>query len=266
MDYAVLFRRGIDQEHEEEFLVAQKYFPVVELRSKCPPNHTIIGRFSTLPFYKELCEDLNSINSKLINSHTEHTWISDFGYYYDLEEFTAETWDDHSFYLCKHEGPFVVKGRTNSRKGNWSTKMFAKNKRTAVEIAAELASDPLIGPQGVIYRRYIPLVTYEIGINEQPFTNEWRFFYYRNERLCYGYYWTQMSDPSKAEMTEKGLMFADKIAGIAKEHTNFFVLDIAEKAEGGWMLVEINEGAQAGLSLNDPEILYKNLKLTLCSS
>lgn len=263
MSHAILFRKGSDHQHEEEFAVASKYFPVVEYRSKCPPNSTIIARYSALPFYRELVEDLSHIGSKLLNSWGQHSWIADFDYYEDLKNFTPETWTDHDFYTSTHPGPFIVKGRTNSRKQQWNTLMFAKDKRAALEIAGTLAADDLIGPQGVIYRKYVPLVTYETGINGLPFTNEWRIFYYRDQRLSHGYYWTSSSCPEKASITDEAFDFADRVANIAKEHVDFFVLDIAEKKSGGWILVEINSGFMSGLSANDPDTLYSNLRIAI---
>ena len=62
---------------------------------------------------------------------------------------------------------------------------------------------------------------------------------------------------------DDGLKFADKIAEIASYYTTFFVLDIAEKRDGGWILIEMNDGQMSGLSMNDPDIFYKNLALAL---
>jgi hypothetical protein len=60
-NYTILFRKGIDLQHEEEFNIARKYFNVVEYRSHCPQAHNIIGRYSLLPFYQELEVDLKSL-------------------------------------------------------------------------------------------------------------------------------------------------------------------------------------------------------------
>ena len=47
------------------------------------------------------------------------------------------------------------------------------------------------------------------------------------------------------------------------EYANFFVLDLAEKKSGGWVLVEINDGEMSGLSENDPDMLYSNLRKSI---
>lgn len=258
MNPTILFRRGIDDEHEEEFRIAQRFFPVVERRSLCPGNSLIIGRFSTLPFYEELSDDLKAIGSRLINDPAQHRWIANMEWLRDLEGFTFRTWNDDNFHRAP-EGAYVLKGRTNSRKSHWDTHMFAPNKRAAIDVAGRLLADPLIAQQGLVYREYVPLVTYEIGINGQRFTNEWRFFYFRDQRLAKGHYWTTATNPDLAEMDEFGLDFVRGVSKVACQHAQFYVLDIAKKEDGDWILVEVNEGQQAGLSAIHPAELYCEL-------
>lgn len=251
---SVLFRSTKDTLEEED--VARKYFQVTNSRMDLT-DCTVIGRYSVLPYYKELEQDLLLQNSKLINSYFEHLYISTFDYYWDVEEYTPKTWFDIKEVPNKG-GPFVLKGQTNSRKFNWNTKMFALDFQRAVAIHNELSCDDLLGPQGIIIRQYEKLKTYEIGLNGLPFTNEWRFFFYKEDLLSFGYYWT-MAEEQKWELSNAGLDFAVKIAKIIAQHTNFFVLDIAQKEDGDWILIEVNDGQMSGLSLNQPDTLYSKL-------
>lgn len=253
----ILFRREIA--FEGELLVAQKYFTVYEQRCAIPEDSLVFGRYSVLPYYKELEKDLLLRNCRLANTYEQHRWIADFEYYQDLQEYTPESWDDTNFYRCQHPGPFVVKGKTNSRKHNWNTHMFAKDKRAAIDIASELIKDSMIGCQGIIYRKFVPLKVLGQGINGLPYANEWRCFYYKGERISYGYYWS-ISDNIPTTMDLGGLEFADEVAKKAAEFVDFFVLDVAEKEEGGWTLIEVNDAQCSGISENDPYILYHKLK------
>lgn len=261
-DIVILFRKDITTEPELE--IAKKYFKCVEYRSEVPKNSFVVARYSALPFYNELEKDLKNNGSILINSHREHKWIADFIDYYEiLNEYTFPTWRESEFQYCQDPGPFIVKGLTNSKKHQWSSRIYAKDKRQALDIASELANDPLIGPQGLIYRKYIPLKTLEIcPISGLPFSNEWRFFFYKNTLLSYGFYWSIAENPEKGVMTESGMLFAKEVASKVAEYVNFFVVDIAEKEEkaDSWILVELNDGTMSGLSMNDPDTLYKNLK------
>ena len=253
----ILFRAGFGE--AQEFEIAKKYFPMTRQRNAVPPNSLVIGRYSVLPYYKELEEDLKINGSQLLNSYSQHKWIANFDYYDTVKQYTFETWDDSQYIP---DVPLVVKGRTNSRKGYWNTKMFAENKKTALEISFNLMEDPLIAEQGVIFRRYEPLVTYEIGINEQRFTNEWRFFFHKTDMLSYGYYW-QNAMVIQTNLDPQAIALAKEIAEKVSEYANFFVLDLAEKKSGGWVLVEINDGEMSGLSENDPDMLYSNLRKSI---
>jgi hypothetical protein len=256
----VLFRSSYDTEKEYE--ICSKYVKTVSSRSDCRGD-LIIGRYSCLPYYRELEYDLANTGCLMINTLWQHEWIANFEYYDQLKEYTFETWNRYDFPDCKYEGPFVVKGKTNSKKHQWDKLMFAKTKREAIEIGIELSNDGLVGQQDIIYRKFVLLKNYGYGIHGLPFSEEWRFFFLGNKMLSYGYYWTCAEDVEKRKVTQEGINFAQKIADMVWNteihYANFFVLDIAEKKEGGWILVEINDGQQSGLSENNPEVLYSNL-------
>ena len=258
----VLFRKDFDTEEEME--EAGRWFDVYELRSTVPKDSLVIARYSALPFYRELEADLANNGSRLLNSHREHDWIASFDWYYYLESFTPRSWKEYEFQYCDIDGPFVIKGATNSRKQQWNTHMYAETKRDAFDVVSLLVNDPLIGPQGIIYREFVPLKEVErCPIYQQPFVNEWRFFFYKNHLLSYGYYWTNCNTPEKFEITDEAIAMARDIARICAKHTSFFVLDLAEKASGGWILIEVNDGQQSGLSDNQPENLYRSLRTVL---
>ena len=52
---------------------------------------------------------------------------------------------------------------------------------------------------------------------------------------------------------------AEEVALRASNHVNFFAVDVAERASGGWTLIEINDGQMAGLSCIEPFGFYKSL-------
>ena len=251
----ILFRK--DLATEDEFISAKKYFNVVEYRSEAS-NSLVFGRYSTLPYYKELEHDLKNQNCELINSYKQYNWIANFDWYEPLQEYTFKTWFN-GVDLPESEAPFIVKGRTNSRKQYFDTLMFAETKKQAIEIGWELGKDALIGNQGIVYRKYEKLITYEIGINGLPFTKEFRFFFYKGNIITYSYYWT-IADNTNIILDDDGYYFAEKLGKIVADYVNFYVLDIAQKETGEWVLVEINDACMSGLSEINPDTLYSNLK------
>jgi hypothetical protein len=254
----VLFRQSLAD--EGEFEVCKKYFRTVEQRSKVLDlDDLAIGRYSVLPYYRELERDLPC---RLINTHEQHCWIADFAYYEAVKDYTPETWYSSNFYQCEHPGPFVVKGTTNSRKLHWDEQMFAPTKRDAIQLTKTLYQDSYIGSQEIIFRKFVPLRVYETGMFGLPFSNEWRFFCYKQQVLSHGYYWSSASEETikRAKITQEGFDLVNKLMPIVSKHVDFYVLDIAETAEGDWILIEINDGQMSGLSENNPDKMYRNLR------
>src|SRR5690606_13544750 len=117
-------------------------------------------------------------------------------------------------------------------------------------------------------REYIPLHTYLISFQGLPITKEFRFFCYKDKILSGGFYWSSHIE----ELKEKGINpdisevpkeFLQKIIDIVKWNINFYVIDVAQTKSGDWIIIELNDGAMSGLSENNPELLFKNLKKEL---
>lgn len=263
MEAAILFRIS-DRESVRELEIASNYFNVYKTRCSLPKKSTVIARYSCLPYFKELEDDLSISGSKLINNWEQFQYVANFDYYPDVAEYTFETW----FYDFGHvpydeEGPFVLKGRTNSKKRKWKELMFAPDRKAAIDIYCKLLDDDMISSQGIIIRKYEELE--ELGKSEitgQPFTNEWRFFFYKGVMLIHDYYWS-IANPETIELAkidQTGLDFAQKIGTILKDKTNFYVVDIARRKDGVWRLVEVNDGQCSGINIEKTSQLYKNLK------
>lgn len=257
MKPVILFRKSYDL--ESEFQTAKKYFEVVESRMNLT-NRLVIPRYSALPFYRELERDLQIQGSRMINNYMEHDYIASFDYYFDLQEFTPKSYFSLQDVPRNSNKQFVVKGKTNSRKQQWKEKMFASDYQSLVNLYLELSSDPLIGSQGVVIREFEPLENFGTGLNGLDFANEWRFFFYKNTLLSYGYYWSSGDIiPEKTSLDPQALELASEIAQIASQRTNFFVLDLAKTKAGKWILIEMNDGQMSGLSENNADELYANL-------
>jgi len=259
MNKCVLFRKNVDDfnnDQDDEFFDSFSFFKTVEYRTLISTNSLVIGRYSVLPFYKELEKELNIRNSFLINNYLQHRYIADItNYYEDLKEFTPKTYTEWG---SLPEGKYIVKGKTNSRKHNWNTHMFAKDKKSLLEIINRLYDDSFIWNQGLVVREYVPLEKLDEGINGVPISNEWRFFYYKENMLCNGYYWANFPDLN-VKLDYEMIKFSEKIAKIVAKKANFFVLDIAKKVDNGYILIEVNDGQMSGLSNCKSKELYKNL-------
>lgn len=256
----ILYRDSGD--YPGEFKVAKKYFKCIKNRSMIKKDNFIIGRYSVLPFYKELEEDINYLGGKMINSYLQHRYVADIGNYYrDIKDFTPKTYNYPD--QIPFEGPFIVKGETNSKKFEWDKMMFAKDKTEAIRIYCDLKNDGLIGSQDIYIREYVPLKTFSVSIGGLPITEEYRFFIYNNKVMSSGYYWSNYVDEFKDENLDPNNVpkeFLKEIINVVGKNCNFYTIDIAKTKSNDWIVIELNDGQMSGLSENNPEILYENLK------
>jgi len=262
----ILMRTSLAE--ESEFEVAKKYFPVYRLRSQIPENSLVIARYSALPYYLELEEDLKANGSELINTYYQHRWIADLReWYQELEGLTPKTW----FTLAEppeHEAPFVLKGATNSRKFNWDTHMFAKTKMDAGSVYSRLSQDSMIMEQDIYVRKYVPLKRLFTGLHDLPISEEYRFFVLDGEVVSSGFYWSSHIDdlkdigiiPDPRNVPEA---FLNEVVRRIGFNARFVVIDIARTEAGDWTVIELNDGTMSGLSENSPETLYSNLRKRL---
>ena len=99
---------------------------------------------------------------------------------------------------------------------------------------------------------------------------EYRFFCLDGKILSSGFYWINFADEIKDLIPTKtpdgATKLVEQVLRILEDKIRFVVVDVALKADGNeWIVVELNDGQQSGISMNDPEVLYKNLYQMLIS-
>lgn len=255
----VLFRKELSA--EDELADCQKGVPTFTSRCDIPHGSLVFGRYSVLPWYGELERDLEKRGSRLVNSFTQHRWIADFwdwgGPDGVLSDLTFRSWRDWSDLPT---GSFVVKGATNSRKGEWNTRMFCAAKEDVPRVAMSLYDDTLIRDQGVVIRQFVSLENLGTGLNGLPISHEWRTFWYKDDLLASGFYWSSMADSPLEEIPEGALEIAKGAAKRVCNFVNFFVIDVAKTKDGKWMVVEVNDGQMSGLCGCDAKALYWRMR------
>lgn len=263
MSRLVMLYRGNEFE-KTELESASWFFTCTNRRPDIKKDDYVIGRYSLWPFYAEQAKDINYVGAKLINTYQQHLYVADLGnYVMDLNELTPRTW--RNLEDLPEKGPFIVKGETNSRKSHWKRDMFAEDKEAAIRIANRLSDDSLLSQQKLYIRKYVPLVKYLDGVNGMPVTKEFRFFVAFGVLLCGGYYWQNyVGDLEKVPSPDEvPKAFLQQVIDRVGDQCNFYTIDVGQTATGEWIVVELNEGQQSGLSCNDPFTLYKNLSQVL---
>lgn len=264
----VWYRESVLLDHRDSELEAiHTYFNGVDSRCKIKPGQLVIPRFSLLPYVKEQVYDVETvIGAKLINSYKQHRYIADIRKYYeDLKDFTPKLWE--SIDWIDEDGPYILKGITNSRKARWNTLMYAETINDAKRIYWELINDPLMQDSGqdIVIRKYEKLYKYMDGVNGCPVSKEIRSFWYKENLLTSGFYWADAVDdlPEKPSIKEIPESLVKEVTSIVSKNTNFYVIDWAQKDNGEWIVIELNDGSCSGLSCCDPYELWGNLKEVL---
>lgn len=266
LELACLFRPSLAEAAEME-AARQAGFICFTQRTSYHEEHPclVVARYSALPYYRELEEDLETLGSKLVNSSREHEWIAHMDWAFDeaVGPLTFPTWLQLD-QVPRDEAPYVLKGRTNSKKQRWSTHMFAPTWAAALEVQARLEEDGLIGEQEIVIRKYVPLLTYFTAIGGMPITKEYRVFVYQRRVLSVGFYWEAFRDdfPYHGVEVPDGqcdLGFVDRVVEAIGDRVPFYVVDVAQDTTGRWWVVELNDGQMSGLSGNSPDKLYRAL-------
>lgn len=264
----VILYRGDDFEQHELEAAKAAGFRVTRSRMDIGTFDLVIPRYSALPFYKELESDINFVGGTLINSHKQHRYVADLAtWYHDLENFTPKTWFRPEDVPMDEPGSFVLKGETNSKKFLFNEMMFAKDRGQVGQVLARLQDDSLIGQQRIYVRQFENFYTFMHGLHGLPVTREFRFFAAYGKILSGGFYWSSHLD----ELREMKVDEAEFDVGAVPEHflnrvlarignnVNFVCVDVAQRLDGEWRVVELNDGQMAGLSENDPKVLYPAL-------
>ncbi len=260
MNPVILFRAGYSERDEES--AVRTYFRTITQRAQIQKDDFVIPRYSALPFFQELCGDIQYLGGTVINSYKQHMFIADLeNWYAVLRDITPRTWFRLGDIPYNEEGPFVLKGATNSRKHQWLTHMYASNITEAQRIHWELSNDGFIGDQSIYIRKFVNLRKFLIGVNGMPVTNEWRTFVLYGKILASGYYWSNYWDDleEKPQMDSRAQELLELVIDRVGNASNFYVIDIGQLEDGSWTVVELNDGMMSGLSMIDPDILYKNM-------
>lgn len=254
----ILFRASLAEEDELE--IAKKYLPVVHSRLDVEKGDLIIGRYSVLPYYIELQKDIEAKGAHLINDYYAHQKVQDIQNWYDyLSDFTPKTW----FNICdvppNHSGSFVLKGRINSRKQLWRSHMFCSTRKDIMAVYSRLMDDSLIQHQDICVREFEHLVNFgENSITHCPISKEFRLFVLDGKVMAKGYYWSEY-DENNNIICDAPEDFINTVVRKVAHIARFFVIDIAQRQDGQWRVIELGDAQMAGVSCCDVNSLYSNI-------
>lgn len=226
----------------------------------------VIARHSMWPWPRRVETQVKRLGGTLLNDRRAYVYADDpSSWSYDLDELTPKTYTDFSTLPAfpEHKG-FIVKG-AKADKSRWN-KMFAADKQQAINLLVEMNNNPRFDGQQIVAREYVPLKRLGCWDGKScPVSMEFRLFFYGSRMLSSGFYWpvddAGLSSPPDASIIPSSLL--SEAAERVSPNIPFFTLDVAQKEDGNWVVIEISDGQRAGLSENDPEMMYSNLYKSL---
>jgi hypothetical protein len=268
MTHAIIIRQaGFEQEIAPELAAMREHFVVRESLDQVQPGDELLARFALRPFYADQEEEIIRRGAKLVVGSSAHAYIEDLGVWYeDFADLTPRTWlSVQQMDADAYTGPVFIKGRTYSRKHDWSTHAFAPSREHVERIAANIRRDALHGADALVFRQFERLRTYDHTRQGMPITCEWRYFLLDGQIASGGYYWASYTDSAPAERVDEQVV--DEVARrLAQRGVRWCVADFALTEDGRTILIELNDASMTGLSANDPAVLYARMKAILSSS
>lgn len=144
------------------------------------------------------------------------------------------------------EKPLVLKDYVKSRKYEWHEACFIPSAadRAAVERVVSrflaLQGEDING--GLVFREYIafqPVGTHDT--TDLPLTKEYRLFFLDGTLLSMAEYW---EGGQYDEASPPPDIFREVVPQV---QSRFFTMDIAQRPDGSWMIVELGDGQVSGL-------------------
>ena len=158
------------------------------------------------------------------------------------------------------DSPVIVKDFEKSRNHEWLEACFvpSASDRLAAERVVrrflELQGDDLEG--GLVFRQLIsfrPIGTHLRS--DLTLSEEYRIFWLDGSPVFWSPYWPEGSYPTTRPPIEQFARVA------AKVESRFFAMDLAERSDGEWLIMEIGDAQVTGLPrVGDSEQFYETLR------
>lgn len=222
-----------------------------------------IARLGATNDYQARYEFFSELGIKLIHTPIEYELSSKLPKWYPLiSDLTPKS-------IC-----FDVFPSVQEIENNFSWPIFIKGERqtnrhdrskSIIESPAQLLAlkevwknDEILFWQKIVCREFINLkkvaVDHKIAL---PKSFEFRTFWWKNECVGFGKYWTsenyQLSENEKESMIKIGSIVAKRLA------LKFLVVDMALTENNEWIVIECNDGQDAGYAGVNPFMLWSNV-------
>ncbi|MBD2211865.1 ATP-grasp domain-containing protein [Nostoc linckia FACHB-104] len=227
-----------------------------------PEQITAIGRFGAVTNYDELYQQLAADGIFLVHSPEQHLLASELPRWYPL----LEGLTPKSFWFSEPPDiaileqtiglPLFLKGsrQTSRHKAALSIIRSSEDYYRAIKAYKE---DPILHYQDLVCREFVQLRPVPSELTEKiPASFEFRSFWWRGQCVGAAQYWSTSYDWNQQEH-KAALLVASEAA--MRLNLPFVVIDVAQKINGEWVVIECNDGQESGYAAISPFTLWQNL-------
>jgi hypothetical protein len=225
------------------------------------PGVARIGAFDDYPsFYRE-CQDMGIA---MVHSPEDHLRCTSLPQWYPLieQDTPRSRWyrELPSFEEIEahFDLPVFIKGSRQTSRHQAAASIIRD--RSGYEVAVEIyRRDPILRWQDFVCREFIPLRPVSGGIaGKIPASFEFRTFWWRGELAGAGPYWID-SNKYNWTSTEREAALAVARRAAAALNCAFLVVDVAQTADGRWIVIEVNDGMESGYAGISPFALWQTV-------
>jgi hypothetical protein len=229
-----------------------------------PDELTAVARIGAIDNYAEFFADLQNEGITLIHTPEEHFRCSELPNWYPLiADLTPKSiWFSGLPTLeqitAVFDFPIFVKGSRQTSKHQRSLSII-DSEQAFYKALQHYAKDPILHWQNIVCREYVPLRPIQGGHPDKiPASYEFRTFWWKGQFVGAGQYWFQAD---AYQWTQAEQQAAVEIAREVAQQVNvtFLVVDVAQRTDGTWIVIECNDGQESGYAGLAPLQLWKNI-------
>ncbi len=226
---------------------------------------TAVARLGAVEDYSSVFEMWRSRGVEFINNPEDVSLADDLSKWYPrLQDVTPKSVVFDSFPAAAQIDaaigwPVFLKGVRQTNRHDASL-AIARSATDLERIASAWSDNPILAPQRVAARAFIPLRPIERAGHENKLQRsfEFRTFWWRGQLVGAGPYWT---DCSKYEWNAREQREALMLAGEAARRIDvgFLCVDVAQTAQGQWIVIEVNDAQRSGYAGVPPIALWRRV-------
>jgi hypothetical protein len=227
-----------------------------------------VGRFGAAEDYDALYHELANRGVQLIHSPEQHALCSELPRWYErLSHLTPRSaWFPKPPPPADVERnfgwPVFIKGSRQTSRHN-ARLSIARNASEYEAAISAYATDHILHWQDMVIREFVPLRPVEADMGERiPASFEFRTFWWQGRLVGAGPYFSEFARYTWNKAEEKAALdLAEKAARLV--NLPFVVVDVAQTADGRWIVIEINDGQESGYAGVPPIALWQAV-IDLC--